>query len=330
MKTRPDPLVLLVDDGEDDVLLARMALRRTGIPHRLEVAKDGEAALAWVACERPAADVPAIVLLDLKLPRKDGREVLRAIRGNPCTARVPVVVLSSSRLEQDVLDAYTLGANSYISKPIDFGVFQATVSVLLPCWLSLNIPPPFVPRTGPRSELEEALAAPVLVPPVLPDAPAPIRRATDVLVVDGSSVDRAATTAALATMLGRERILTVSSCREGASLLERLGGPPPLLSDNAPRLVFVDTNLPDGDGRDLLQAIRYRGSSQILIVVFTRDPTPPFVGECYRLKVNSVVAKPDDPDAYRDALRILAHYWIHLNEPPPSPKSPTQPRARPG
>lgn len=328
--TRPDPLVLLVDDGEDDVLLARMALRRTGIPHRLEVAKDGEAALAWVECDRPAADVPAVVLLDLKLPRKDGREVLRAIRGNPCTARVPVVVLSSSRLEQDVLDAYTLGANSYISKPIDFGVFQSTVSVLLPCWLSLNIAPSFVPRAGPRSELEEALAAPVFVPPVLPEAPAPIRRATDVLVIDGSDADRAATTAALATMLGRERILTVSSYREAASFLERLGGPPPLLAGGAPRLVFVDANLPDGDGRDLLQAIRYRCDHQILLVVFARNPTATFVGDCYRLKVNSVVAKPDEPAAYHDALRILAHYWIHLNEPPPAPKSGTHARVRPG
>ncbi|MFN7144455.1 MAG: response regulator [Myxococcota bacterium] len=319
-----------MDDSEDDILLAQMALRRTGIPHRLEVARDGEAALAWLTCDRAATEIPAVVLLDLKLPRRDGREVLRALRGHPCTARVPVVVLSSSRLEQDVLDAYTLGANSYISKPIDFGVFQSTVSVLMPCWLRLNVASPFQPRVGPRSELDEALAAPIFVPPVLPEAPAPLRRSTDVLVIDGSDADRAATTAALATTLGRDRILALSSFRESAEFFKRFGGPPPLLSDAAPRLVFVDANLPDGDGRDLLQALRYRGNHHILIVVFARDPTPAFVGECYRLKVNSVVAKPEDPAAYHDAIRLLAHYWIHVNEPPPAPKSGTQPRARPG
>lgn len=318
-----DPLVLLVEDGEDDIELARMALHESGHPHRLRVARDGREAIDYLQSDERFNEVPAVVLLDLKLPMADGKTVLREVRGTPCTSRVPVVVLSSSRLEQDVLDAYTLGANSFVQKPMDFGAFRTGVSVLLTCWLRMNVPAPAegwastaiqaLPRRR-RAGVEEEV---------------PAHRA-DIVVIDANAADRAATVESLRDVVGPETIAGLSSFRAASSLLQQVGGPPPLLKAGTPRLLFVDADLPDGDGRDLLQSIRYRCDHHTIVVVFTRDPDPGFVGECYRLKVNSVVSKPADPDAYREAVRFLGHYWITLNEQPPRPDSRLRPIAIPG
>ncbi|MFN7145241.1 MAG: response regulator, partial [Myxococcota bacterium] len=130
----PKPTVLLVEDNEDDAALAEMALARSGHDHTLRVARDGQEAIEILHELQPAGVQPALVLLDLKLPRVDGRGVLRELRGDPTTVRVPVVVLTSSRLEQDVLDAYALGANSYFQKPVDFASFERDMALLLTTW----------------------------------------------------------------------------------------------------------------------------------------------------------------------------------------------------
>jgi two-component system response regulator len=140
-------VILLVEDNADDEALTLRALTRNNIGNEVVVARDGEEALHWLFCTGPfhsrdPRQPPALVLLDLKLPKLDGLEVLRRIRERPETRLVPVVILTSSREEQDRLRGYLSGANSYIRKPIDFAHFVEAVRQLGLYWLVLNEPPP--------------------------------------------------------------------------------------------------------------------------------------------------------------------------------------------
>jgi two-component system, response regulator len=140
-------VILLVEDNADDEALTLRALTRNNIGNEVVVARDGEEALDWLFCTgkyeaRDPRQQPALVLLDLKLPKVDGLEVLKRIRDHAETRLVPVVILTSSREEQDRLRGYLNGANSYIRKPIDFAHFVEAVRQLGLYWLVLNEPPP--------------------------------------------------------------------------------------------------------------------------------------------------------------------------------------------
>jgi two-component system response regulator len=140
-------VILLVEDSADDEALTLRALTRNNIGNEVVVARDGEEALDWLFCRgshqtRDPHDQPALVLLDLKLPKVDGLEVLRRIRDHAETRLVPVVILTSSREETDRLHGYLNGANSYIRKPIDFAHFVEAVRQVGLYWLVLNEPPP--------------------------------------------------------------------------------------------------------------------------------------------------------------------------------------------
>ena len=137
--------ILLVEDNPDDEALTLRAFAKNGIPNPVVVARDGVEALDYLFGTGPhegraKALLPAVVLLDLKLPRIDGLEVLRRIRAHERTALLPVVVLTTSKEQQDILEAYRLGANSYIRKPVDFERFIQAVGQLGVYWLSLNEP----------------------------------------------------------------------------------------------------------------------------------------------------------------------------------------------
>jgi two-component system response regulator len=140
-------VILLVEDNADDEALTLRALTRNNIGNEVIVARDGAEALDWLFCtgqyqSRDPRQQPALVLLDLKLPKVDGLEVLKRIRDHVETRVVPVVILTSSREEQDRLRGYLNGANSYIRKPIDFAHFVEAVRQLGLYWLVLNEPPP--------------------------------------------------------------------------------------------------------------------------------------------------------------------------------------------
>ncbi|HZI23309.1 MAG TPA: response regulator [Gemmatimonadales bacterium] len=140
-----DRSILLVEDNPDDEALTRRALAKNNIQNEIVVARDGAEALdclfgTGAHAGQPMA--PEIVLLDLKLPKVDGLEVLRRIRAEPRTRLLPVVILTSSREERDIVNGYGLGANSYIRKPVDFGQFVEAVRQLGLYWLVLNEPPP--------------------------------------------------------------------------------------------------------------------------------------------------------------------------------------------
>ncbi|MCK9402531.1 MAG: response regulator [Chitinophagaceae bacterium] len=141
--------ILLVEDNPSDVELAKRAFERSNILNPLVVAEDGQEALDYIfATGRYAGKdrflLPALILLDIKLPIVDGLEVLRRIRAHEQTRRLPVVILTSSKEEQDVATSYDLGVNSYIRKPVDFYQFAEAVKHLGIYWLVLNEPPPDV------------------------------------------------------------------------------------------------------------------------------------------------------------------------------------------
>lgn len=135
---------MLVEDNPDDEALALRALRRNNIPNQVIVARDGVEALEVLlpGPGREVHDLPAVVLLDLKLPRIDGLEVLRRLRADERTRCLPVVILTSSKEEQDLIRGYSFGANSYIVKPVDFEQFVEAVRQLGLYWLVLNQAPP--------------------------------------------------------------------------------------------------------------------------------------------------------------------------------------------
>jgi CheY-like chemotaxis protein len=138
--------ILLVEDNPNDAELTMHALKKAKFGNPLVHVKDGEEALDFVFCRgsfagRRADDKPKVILLDLKLPKVDGLEVLRQIKGDERTRGIPVVVMTSSREERDVVESYQLGVNSYIVKPVDFQKFIDAVERLGFYWLLLNQPP---------------------------------------------------------------------------------------------------------------------------------------------------------------------------------------------
>ena len=140
-------IILLVEDNPSDIALTRRALAKSHVANELMVAEDGQEALDYLFgtgayIGRDVTQLPAVVLLDLKLPRVEGLEVLRRIRTETLTRRMPVVILTSSKEEQDLAASYDLGVNSYIRKPVDFAQFADAIRQLGLYWLVVNEPPP--------------------------------------------------------------------------------------------------------------------------------------------------------------------------------------------
>jgi CheY-like chemotaxis protein len=142
-----EKMILLVEDNPDDEALTVRALKKNNVLNEVAVARDGVEALEYLFGEgsyanRDTSLVPQVILLDLKLPKLDGLGVLRRLRADPRTKLLPVVLLTSSTEEEDLLKGYGLGANSYVRKPVDFDKFKEAIRQLSLYWLVLNEPPP--------------------------------------------------------------------------------------------------------------------------------------------------------------------------------------------
>ena len=138
--------ILMVEDNQNDEELTLHELRKYHLANRIDVVRDGQEALEYIFCtgryaNRKIADRPSVILLDIKLPFVDGLEVLRRIKQDDRTRTVPVVMLTSSREERDLVESYRLGVNSYIVKPVDFDQFKESARTLGMYWLLLNRPP---------------------------------------------------------------------------------------------------------------------------------------------------------------------------------------------
>jgi two-component system response regulator len=138
--------ILLVDDSQDDVDLALHALRQGKVANSIFVLRDGEEALDFLFCrgkysERSFDQPPKLVLLDLKMPKVDGMQVLKQLKGDPRTKPIPVVIMTSSKEERDLIEGYNSGVNSFIQKPVDFDQFRETVKTLGMYWLVVNQAP---------------------------------------------------------------------------------------------------------------------------------------------------------------------------------------------
>jgi two-component system, response regulator len=147
-----ESVILLVEDNPDDVELTRRAFKKNNILNEMVVAQDGVEALEWLFCEgqyagRDPSVLPHVVLLDLKLPKLGGLQVLERIRAEERTRLLPVIILTTSKEEQDLVAGYSLGCNSYIRKPVDFAEFIESVRGLGVYWLLLNESPP-LPRSA--------------------------------------------------------------------------------------------------------------------------------------------------------------------------------------
>ncbi len=141
-----DKYILLVEDNPDDEELTLMGLKNSGVLNEVVVVRDGEEALQFLFAEgrykdRDPSVIPTVILLDLQLPKLNGLEVLERLRANPLTKYVPVVILTSSSEEEDVINSYKLGANSFVRKPVQFSRFADAVKQLGLYWLLLNEPP---------------------------------------------------------------------------------------------------------------------------------------------------------------------------------------------
>ncbi len=136
--------ILLVEDNPGDVRLTREALRDAKVLNRMSVAQDGVEALAFLRRQGPYADAPRpeLILLDLNLPKKDGREVLEEIKQDPDLKRIPVVILTTSQAEQDIIRTYNLHANCYVSKPVDLDQFITVIKSIEDFWLTIVKLPP--------------------------------------------------------------------------------------------------------------------------------------------------------------------------------------------
>ena len=140
-------VLLLIEDNSNDEELTLRAFRKVNIANPIVVVRDGAEAIDWLFAigahgGRDALDTPAVILLDLKLPKISGLEVLKRLRADERTKLVPVVVLTTSNEDRDVIESYALGANSYIRKPVNFNDFTQAVAQLGVYWLALNQPPP--------------------------------------------------------------------------------------------------------------------------------------------------------------------------------------------
>ena len=138
--------ILIVEDNQQDLDLALRALRKANLTNNIHVTRDGAEALEFIFCEghysqRKIENSPKLILLDLKLPKIDGLEVLQRIKSDPRTKKIPVVILTSSKEQSDVVESYNLGVNSYIVKPVNFEQFSEAVQKLGMYWLLLNHPP---------------------------------------------------------------------------------------------------------------------------------------------------------------------------------------------
>ena len=335
--------ILLVEDNPDDVELTLHAFKKSKLVNRVQVVRDGAEALDYLFGDgefagRDVLDVPHLVLLDLKLPKVSGIEVLRRIRGDPRTRSIPVVAMTSSREERDIAETYKLGLNSYIVKPVDFDQFGKIVEELGYYWLLLNQPPtrpaPGAGHTSP-SELRRSRRTwrkgitmrgdPTEAPPSSSPSGGAIpmldHYTVEILLVEDNPDDVELTLHAFkkSKLVNRVRVV-----RDGAEALDYLFGDGEFAGRDVldvPHLVLLDLKLPKVSGIEVLRRIRGDPRTRsIPVVAMTSSREERDIAETYKLGINSYIVKPVDFDQFGKVVEQLGYYWLLLNQPPLPPE----------
>jgi two-component system response regulator len=309
--------ILLVEDNAHDEMLAMRAFKKQKIVNHVHVVRDGAEALEFIFCTGQYADRaienPQVILLDLRLPHVSGIEVLRRIRSDPRTRLIPVVMLTASSEERDLIESYKLGVNSYIVKPVDFEQFNEVARHLGYYWLLLNYHPTSV--HGRRDAIPDAGRPAVS----LSNAKDPMaKNDIEILLVEDNPNDEMLAMHAFKKCNIANHVHVV---RDGAEALEFVfcTGVYADRGIENPRVILLDLKLPLVDGIEVLRQIRSDPRTRLVpVVMLTSSSEERDVVEAYRLGVNSYIVKPVDFEQFNEVARHLGYYWLLLNKQPSS------------
>lgn len=307
------PRVLIVEDTEDDLDLAQMALARSGVPHTLAIARDGREAIAALI-PQASANPPRVVLLDLKLPFVDGKEVLHRLRQDELGRLTPVVVLTSSSELRDAADAYKIGANCVVRKPVEAGTYFTAMALLARYWVEVNAAPP-PGLSSPLREPHEGRPLPALLHPGGVRL-TPTLGVRTVLIV-GDPELRAGLGRGIARALPTARLVDAEKPEDARAYVARTGVCGHGEGVACPTLMVLGTDLPGTDWRTFLHAIRVAADHRLRVVLVAGDPSPQDVADAYALRAGSVVTRPRDERGLEDLGALLAQYWLELSLPVP-------------
>jgi CheY-like chemotaxis protein len=306
-----DPLLLLlVEDNPADADLVRMALQRFSVPYELEVASDGEVALAVALGRGQSGQIPDLILLDLNVPKADGFSLLAAIKGCEKTRHIPVAVFTSSSAPHDILQAYRSHANCFIIKPATLTglveLFAAIEALVILC----------------RARAGKALDHPARAPGSLsvreaPTMHGPNADALRILLVEDNAGDVDLVKMA-AEQFSVPHVLEVAG--DGELALERVLGS--TANGRLPDLVILDLNIPKIDGRSVLAAIKENEATRhIPVLVFTSSAAERDVLAAYRAHANACITKPANIKAFLEAFSVIERFWLQAVRLPPHPES---------
>jgi two-component system, chemotaxis family, response regulator Rcp1 len=303
--------VLLVEDSPGDVRLTREAFRSSNKAVYLHVATDGVEAMAFLKREDPYHDAPRpdFILLDLNLPKMDGREVLALIKDDIYLKTIPTVILTTSDADDDVSNSYRLHANCYLTKPVEFEQFERLVATINDFWLTKVTLPPL--HDGPAAEIpgenfvSEYFRGEQPGRAMMP-AHGPAGRAMQVLLIEDNAGDVRMTQEAFGRSVHPAHVHVVTDGDEAMSFLRRGGVDTP-----RPDLILLDLNLPKLDGREVLALIKDDDSLKTIpTVVFTTSNVDEDVCASYKLHANCYLTKPAQPDRFATLVEGVSNFWL--------------------
>jgi two-component system, chemotaxis family, response regulator Rcp1 len=305
--------VLLVEDSPGDVRLTREAFRSSNKAVYLHVARDGVEAMAFLKREDPYHDAPRpdFILLDLNLPKMDGREVLALIKDDIYLKTIPTVILTTSDADDDVSNSYRLHANCYLTKPVEFEQFERLVATINDFWLTKATLPPIHDGPGAEIPAEDVVAENLRGEPLsraTVPAHGPAGRAMQVLLIEDNAGDVRMTQKAFGRSAHPANVHVVTDGDEAMAFLRRVG-----IHVDTPRpdLILLDLNLPKLDGREILALIKGDDSLKTIpTVVLTTSNVDEDVCASYKLHANCYLTKPAQPERFATLVEGVSNFWL--------------------
>lgn len=311
-----DIRILLAEDDEFDARLTLGVLAKV-TEKASQLVRDGQEALDYLYRRGSFANSPpgqpSLIVLDLKMPRVDGFEVLTQIKADPALRSIPVVILTSSLMDTDLTRAYGLGANAYVAKPMNGGTFSTALSSLFRFWVNVNEPPPSALYETP-GDSAIAPGTPSAIKLHSPITSEHMKPAYRIILAEDDPYDARIIRPFL--HVSDEQILVV---RNGQDALDYLCRRERFAEHSTPQppLLLLDLKMPQVDGFEVLRQIKGNPALRVVpVVVLTNSPDHNDVARAYALGANGYVVKDMDFDRYSVALQELSRFWLDVNEPP--------------